>query len=219
MSKKCLIPDLKQIKSVSDVDGNCYFLFSSFGYPSILDDIPNAVVDMNEYGYDFLIIVIDSDEATIEERRAEVINKMKDISIDHNKVAVVVQNHCIETWFLGNRKIYSRQPNTPEFMDCSKHYCVMDNDPENMTMDDKLSSQYTTTAQYHEYYLKKMLNERNVKYSKGKMSKAVQDEQYLEQIVHRVENTDHLKSFRYFLEVLNLIKTLMNQQQVATSIE
>lgn len=215
-----LIPGLSRVEKYDEADEYNYYLFSSFGYPSILDDIISAIDEINEVNkYDYLMIVLDADDTSVEDRRTEVLQKISETTFSHSRVLVVVQNHSIETWCLGNRKVYSRNPTTDEFISCTKFYCVKDNDPEYMGIDESIM-QVTTTAQYHEYYLRKMLLERNASYSKGKRSKAVQDVEYLKQLIERIETTNHLDSFKEFILLTqNLKQQIETRKSAAPGIE
>ncbi|MGG0887754.1 MULTISPECIES: hypothetical protein [Brevibacillus] len=219
---KHLLPDLIQVDSPYLVDINNYYLFSCCGIPSIITDVPKAIEDMNEIGkFDYLLVALDADELTIDERRQEVIEEIRkqNSSFDESKLIIIVQNRCIETWCLGNRKVFSRQPQTQEFLECNSFYRVNSDDPELMGRDSRVS-RTTTIAQYHEYYLRKMLSERNINYSKGKRSQAVQETHYLNELMLRISETDHLASFKYFIEIVNGLKQLLvPQSQIAVAEE
>ncbi|MGQ7278381.1 hypothetical protein ACT91Q_10430 [Brevibacillus thermoruber] len=219
---KLLLPNLVQVDSPFEVEDNNYYLFSSFGIPSVISDIPKAIEDMNQIGkFDFLIVVLDADELTVEERKQEVWQKVREegLHVGDSRIIIVVQNRCIETWCLGNRKVYSRQPTTHEFIECTRFYNVNDQDPELMERDTNICNA-TSIAQYHEYYLRKMLRERNIKYRKGKGTKAVQEPHYLNELIARISSTNHLSSFRSFIEVIERLKILMETTtQIAISEE
>jgi hypothetical protein len=69
-----LIPELAKLKSFDEDCLNGYFIFSGFGYPHLLDEIlPDSVEDINNSGdYDYLVLVIDAEELSLEERIEEV---------------------------------------------------------------------------------------------------------------------------------------------------
>lgn len=216
-----LLPEIKRVNSPQAVQSNNYYLFSSEGYPSVLNDIPNAVSDIKEINkFDYFIIAVDADELEVEERRKEVYDVINEIgNLDGLNIQIIIQNRCIETWCLGNMRIFPRHPSTNEFMLCNQHYRVLSDDPELMDRD-KNVTQKTTKAQYHEYYLNKMLKERNLNYSKGSGTRAVQPPYYLEELIHRVETTDHIKSFKEFILFIRGISELIKSRlHVATGEE
>jgi len=107
---------------------NDYYLISCDGYPYIfrgsqkpdynVTALKSAILEVNDNPvYDYLIVCLDTDESTIQERQAELdkyIQKYADEGVvlnEHCQLKLVAQNRCIETWFLGNRKVYSSNPN------------------------------------------------------------------------------------------------------------
>lgn len=113
---------------------------------------------------------------------------------------LVVQNCCLETWLLGNDRIFSRYPSGDQLKECLKHYSVLESDPELMDSPDDRSR-----VEFHLHYLRKMLEEKRMHYSKSK-PKDVCSESYLAALRDRsVRTPDHLASFRHFI---NLMQTL-----------
>ena len=114
-----------------------------------------------------------------------------------------MHNKCIETWFLGNRKIYKRNPQGEKFRAYSAHYNVEIDDPELM---EKLP-EFSTSAHFHEAYLREMLKEHNIRYRKSR-PKEVLKKYYLDEITKRIsDNPDHLNSFSKCLRLFQYIKS------------
>ena len=202
-----LWPEMIRVENYDEVTNNNYFIFSSGGYPSILDDIEDAVEEMNETKkFDYLIIALDSDELTVEERIAEVkeVFEVEQLRFNLDKVIVLVQNKCFETWCLGNRKMFPTTVDTEDFQTCLDFYNVRNEDPEEMPRNEAIMS-ITTTSQYHEHYLKKMFIEKRQSYKKGS-EKIVGQRYYLEQLIKRVNEMNHLPSFRYFINIIEKLK-------------
>lgn len=177
-----LIPELIEVSDPFKIDDNNFYIFNGNGFPSLLDNhLRNAVSDVNEIAsFDYLVICLDSDDTTIDYRRTEVLN-----FIDKNKLTlktatfvIIVQNKCIETWFLGHRKVYSKQPQSKELRKYNKFYNVQENNPELMTC----MEGFSTSAQFHEEYLSEMLLEKNIRYTK-KNPNGVTEKHYLEELV------------------------------------
>jgi len=109
-----LLPSYIRISDPHDAYRNNYFLISGGGYPSLLDNhLKNSVEDITSSGnYDFFILVLDSDEVTVDERINEVNNRIfnENINLGSCELKIIVQNKCIETWLLGNRKIFPQNP-------------------------------------------------------------------------------------------------------------
>jgi hypothetical protein len=60
---------------------------------------------------------------------------------------------------------------------------------------------FNSISQFHFDYLRKLLNEKNISYSKDKPSDTV-EKYYLEQLIKRANETNDLKSFKSFLEII-----------------
>lgn len=199
-----LMPYLKPVESPYDVDNNNYYLFSSGGIPSILDDIVSAVEEINEINkFDYFMVILDADELTVAERSEEVYDVFRNENLDFNldRLIVIVQNRCIETWLLGNRRFFPTNIVDDSFRECVNYFNVKLDDPEKMLRDNRIKKT-TTIAQYHEYYLQKMFNERNLSYRKGKCD-IVGQRYYLEQLIKRIKETNDLSSFKYFIDTIH----------------
>jgi hypothetical protein len=193
-----LAPKLKRIYNYDAVDRNNYYLVSGGGYPSIYNHLINAIEEVNSVRkYDYLLLCLDADESTVEERIRDV-NKYleeKKIKLTGSKFKIVVQNRCIETWFLGNKKVYPRQPKGEIFRQYARFYNVSKEDPELMG----LYKGFTSISLFHYEYLKEMLDERKIKYTK-KMPRGVTESNYIDRLIERVTGVDHLRSLKDFLD-------------------
>lgn len=197
-----LAPQLHQISDAYDIksDSDAYYLFSAGGIPSIYTHISNAVADINEINakgnakYDYLIVCIDVEE----ESRSYIEHKIKEQLLkdgrDLSGVKLQIFEHkiCMESWFLGNRKIFKENPQNPELSRYIRFYDVKSDDPELMENID--SEEFSTKAQFHFKYLKYMFQERNMRYSKNKPGDVCL-QGYLEKLIERYENTNHIGSF------------------------
>lgn len=205
-----LLPELIEVNDPFEVKSNNYYLFNGNGFPSLLDNhLRNAVSDVNEIAkFDYLVICLDSDDETIEYRRNEVYDFIQNnnLSLDISKFIVIVQNKCIETWFLGNRKIYSKQPQSLQLRTFNRFFNVKINDPEIMTSLENFGS----SAQFHEAYLSEMLFEKNIRYTK-KNPNGVVEKHYLQELIKRQQDTNHLLSFKYFLDFCAEVKAFIKE--------
>ncbi len=164
---KHLIPELSRIYAPGDADKNNDFLISGGGFPHLLyRRLPDSIDDVNgSANYDYLVLCLDADEQSVTERLEEVNQFVHNegLTLNNCELKIIVQNRCIETWLLGNRIVYPRQPVTPEFIEYAKFYNVSINDPELMG----IAPNFDTHAQFHLDYLKAMLLERNIRYTKN----------------------------------------------------
>lgn len=192
-----LIPGWTRVFNFGEVDRFNYYLFSSNGFPHILDDVEKAVLEINDCGkYSHLVICVDADEVSVEERKEEIQQAFECNSLDVNaKVVIVVQNKCFETWFLGNRRVYTRNPQDGVFREYCKFYNVSSEDPEAMPI---LPGFKGNTAKFHQDYLKRMLKEKDIRYSK-KNPGTVGESTYVEALKKRVKDKPgDLKSLQHF---------------------
>jgi hypothetical protein len=202
-----LIPQLKRVQWHHEVIINNYYIFTGDGFPSLLDNhLRNSVEDINSSGnFDYLVICLDSDDETISERKKQVLDFIEEEKIELNpttELVIIVQNKCFETWFLGNTKIFKNNPDSSFLLDCTKHYNVKIEDPELM---EKPVDFEQTTAIFHSTYLQEIFTERKIRYSK-KNPQEVTEEYFLKELIKRNEKTDHIKSFRNFIDFCIKIK-------------
>lgn len=201
---KHLYPELKRVYSPAAVEDNNYFMISGMGYPSLLNFLKTSAEEVNEIGkYDYLVICVDSEEETIAHRVWEIWNYVEKNDVKLNcKLKILVQNRCIETWFLGNRDIFEKHPRSNLLKEFIKYYNVCHQDPEKM----QNYNGYNTTAVFHYEYLKLLMKEKHMNYSK-KNTAYVEKKKFLDDLVLRTkQHSEHLKSFSFFLDFINEIK-------------
>jgi len=203
-----LLPNLIEVTDPFGINSDSYYVFNGNGFPSLLDNhLTNSVSDVNEIAkFDYLVICLDSDDETIEHRRNEVLNfiKKNKLKLNNCEFVIIVQNKCIETWFLGNRKVYSKQPQSAKLRKYNKFFNVQEDNPELM----KKLEDFGTSAQFHEAYLTEMLLEKNIRYTKRNPNGVV-EEHYLKELISRQKETNDLLSFKDFLDFCATVKASM----------
>lgn len=206
-----LIPEMKEIKDAYLADTKNFYIFTGHGYPSLLHNhLRNSIEEINTIGnYNYLVICLDADEFTVKERENEVfdfINK-NNLKLNSNtELIVIVQNRCIETWFLGNSKVYKRNPTSKMLQKYITFYNVATKDPELMEKFDD----FQTITDFHETYLSEMLAERKIAYTK-KNPRAVTEPEYLNQLIKRTTTKQHIKSFGNFYNFCKRVMIKMNE--------
>ena len=128
---------------------------------------------------------------------------------NNTSLKLIVQNRCIETWFLGNRKVYTRNPQkNHSFIEYSNFFNVSQNDPELMK---KIENYEGSISNFHVTYLKTMFNERgNMTYSKSN-SIEVQRVSCLNELIKRIKDEPtHLITFTNFIEFCSKIRREIN---------
>ncbi|TAF53582.1 MAG: hypothetical protein EAZ61_06845 [Oscillatoriales cyanobacterium] len=204
-----LVPELERVKFYDGACKNNYYILSANGYPRILGEGLNlALQHLSEtQSYDRLVICLDSDEQSIHEREEIAMSRLLEKietkqELRQVKFDIIVQHRCIETWLLGNRKIFnSRQPVTKPLSDYKSYYNVCDFDPELMG-----KFNFKNHADFHFEYLKEIFNEKGLRYTK-KYPQDTQKSHYLEQLINRVQDGEgHLNTFARFLSLCEAIK-------------
>lgn len=195
-----LIPRLTEAKFYNRVEENNFFLLSLEGYPSVINDgIPLAIEHIQEtQKYQYLVICLDADEDSVNFRKNEIDEYIKknNLNISGINIVKIIQNRCIETWFLGNRKIFNtRQPKLDKLQQYFNYYDVCLKDPELMG---NYNTQYNH-AQFHELYLVAIFKAKGLTYSK-KRPGIVLEKYYLKELQKRIlDNRQHLKTFQSFI--------------------
>lgn len=200
-----LAPAYTRIEHFDDVNENNYYIFCGGGIPSIYTHVTNAVLDINEINskgdprYDYLLVCLDTEE----ENRDYILHQIesqlqsKGISLQDAELLVFEQKICMESWFLGNLNVFKENPQDAEYMEFVKYYNVGQNNPEDMKNMD--ANRFATAAKFHLRYLKRMLEERNMTYTKSN-TLAVQQQTYLQQLIKRYEETGHIATFGSWYE-------------------
>ncbi|MFO5527380.1 MAG: hypothetical protein ACLBM1_06015 [Cuspidothrix sp.] len=217
-----LLPHLTEVDSFDAVSHNNYYYESDMGVPDCYRVAANAIQEINEVPkYDYLVLFTDADRMTVSDKKAEADEKIK-LNLQNKpfqtlpencQLEIIVQKFCIETWFLGNRNFFVRNPQNNELLkQYIKYFDVSQNDPEDLAsefiQDEENSNEifgYKTKALFHEGYLREIFKERNLSYSKSR-PREVQEKFYLEQLLTRIKtNPDHLDSFQEFIEFCSKI--------------
>lgn len=201
------IPELQRVDTYKQVVRNSYYLFCGQGIPSIYKHTANAIKDINKFGkYDYLIVCLDCDNLTPETRKKKLFDYLITEGVELNtlcKLEVVAQNTCIESWFLGNRKAFKKNPQGLKFKEFINFFDVSINDPEIM---EKYVG-YTQKSHFHEAYLREMLKEHGQNYRKSN-PKAVLNEPYYHELQKRVsDEPSQLGTLRSFFNLCQEVKS------------
>lgn len=198
---KILKPALKRVDHPTKVKNDNYYIFSGNGFPSLLHKhLDSSIQDINAVGrFSALVVVLDADDAVADQRAEEVLQYYTDnctALVPGVRLIVIVQNRCIETWLLGSKKMFKRNPQSADYREYIEFYNVRENDPELMSA----MPPFEFESQFHEAYLIEMFLERNIRYSKRNPGIA-SSEDYLKTLISRADDGD-LKSFKSMLNVV-----------------
>lgn len=197
-----------RVVDIDAVTEDCYVMQSGQGVTRLITNVLYQTLDtiLEKPGkIDHLVVIIDSEEKTIDERRNEVYHKIDEYCTEKNitlefEVKVLVCNHCFESWLLANKKIYpDKEPEKESFFyPFYKHYNVKENDPEKMPVPLHMEE---TTAKYHFHYLHEALRYKKERYSK-KRPDYVATNTYFKELIDRMDTTEHIQSFKEMWEYI-----------------
>lgn len=197
-----LMPTLTKVDRPALVTHNNYCIVSGNGYPSILGFLKETIDEVNRIGtFNFFILIADTDDKSTMERETEIRDYLmqKNLKLNNSTdFVILLQNCCIETWFLGNRKIYKKNTQDAELNSWIKHFNIAINDPELMPLP---ANYHGAIGNFHKIYLKKMLAERHISYSEI-IPNGVIEPQYLDELIKRFEQTKHIASFGKLLDYI-----------------
>jgi hypothetical protein len=187
---------LTQITDLRDAAKNAFYLVSGDGYPSYFKVIENAVLDVNETGtFDYLVVAVDSEEKTYAEKYLEIKNAI-DGKLQRAQCIILIQHFCLETWALGNRLACRKNTSDATLLEYKNVHDVRTLDPENLPPYKDMNR-----SQFAFRYLKCMLRDfyPGAVYAKSRPN-AIADENYFSQIKKRALDTQHIQSFKFFLD-------------------
>lgn len=197
---------LSHAPTLNEVAENNFYIAIGGGYPNIFEVIEDGIEDVttiykNNYRlFDRFVVVIDSEENTLADKKNEITDFIDPILLQKNitfDYKVIVQHFCLEAWALGNKKITSNNIRIPELIKYKSIFDVATNDPEHLP---PLPEQELNRAQFALKYLTILLNNkhRNHSYSKNNPD-ALLNKKYFEQVKKRYQETAHIGSFDAFL--------------------
>lgn len=202
-------PALSQVHSFAQIEDDHYLIISGGGQPRVFEEIGAAIETIcSRPVVDHLFICVDAedddDSAKLAEIDAEVARWSQEARVHAPRLQIhpIVQNCCIETWFLGNARMMRPAPSSDDLTRYKAFYDVRTQDPEQMESID----QRTPRAVFHGRYLKAMLQERSpaLRYSKRNPG-VVMEREYLDALRHRCQSTGHLGSLQRLIDIWDAI--------------
>jgi hypothetical protein len=201
------LPQLTRVAAVHLLQENTYFILSAKGQGNFERIIDAALGDIEDYGnIDHLVIWADAEDFGYEFTVRSIedqINAGPHILRKH----LIVANCCVETWFLGHKKMLRQRPTSEYLREFKKFYDVSKHDPENMS---KPSDHKGSVANYHYEYLKEMLREQisntgsHYHYSKHSPGMTL-EQHYFDALIERATSTGHISSFNSMISCLKAL--------------
>ncbi|MCH8041517.1 MAG: hypothetical protein IH977_14425 [Nitrospinae bacterium] len=190
-------PDLRVRKNIDEVDQNSLWIVGGGGIPSYYQVIKAGAEDVaSNESFDRLVVAIDSEDMPCHEKKSEIEELIDGLNFNI-AYRVVVQHFCLETWFLGNRSIISRNSDVECVRKYRGIYDVLDNDPELLP---EVPENSLNRAQFAYKYLSCLINAKNpiLRYKKNRPSFILNDK-YYNRVKERFDETGHISSFGDFL--------------------
>ena len=191
-------PHLNYVDHISEIEHNNFSVLMGGGQPGILERIDGAIADVNNYkNVDRLVIALDSEDFTLEERYEWVYQHVSPKNC-RAEIWIVIQHFCFEAWALGNVAIVSPNPKDLKLREYKNFYDVRVNDPEMLP---PYPPEEINRAHFAEKYLRRaVLDSSNgqATYTKSN-SNALLNRSYFDRLKRRLEQTGHISSFRGFL--------------------
>lgn len=194
-------PSLEYVDSIVELTNNNFTILSGLGYPQYLKIIKNACQDIVKLkNVNYFLICVDFEQYSYDEKYIEIESVIADEGLPLNcKVKIVIQNNCIESWFMGNKKINIQNAQNPELITYRDYHNVNILDPE-----DLMSIDHRTIGHFSYRYFQLMVREKGLHYTKRSPG-CINNLGFLNGIIERYENTGHIKSFGLFMEIVNEI--------------
>lgn len=187
-----VFPTLRLVQRAEDVTEGCLRVITGGGQPQYLERVAEVLEEIAAIvgnRVDRLFVCADAEDASFEERHREISEAVERLN-PAIRFSVIVQNCCIETWLLGNRRFLKRNPEDARLRTLKSYYDVGELDPEDM----EPMPPYKRKAHFHEDYLKAVYRERGLSYTKKNPYPAT-DEHYLKALVERFDQAAHIRSF------------------------
>ncbi|MBF0178905.1 MAG: hypothetical protein HQM03_02635 [Magnetococcales bacterium] len=190
---------MTQAERIEDLQGNHFIIFAYKGNPptrtKLQTHVENVVTHSNII--DHFFIIADAEEESVTCRKQNIEQIVQSI-LGKRRIhySIIVQNRCIETWLLGNRRIVKRNPQNELLRTYLTDYPVHLQDPETLPIPQEFIN---SPAAWHMIYLLAIFRENNMRYSKTNPRDAL-PKSYFNQLCDRVATTPHLPSLKRLLD-------------------
>jgi hypothetical protein len=182
------------------VVANQFTIFNVNGIGKMCREIPAAIYAINSNPvFDYLVIVVDADDNKTS-HRLQMIQGIINAALPlpaNCQVKIIVQQACIETWFIGHTDhfLIAKECKDRGIKSFMAEYDAQNNDPE-MMPNNRIATVHSIGA-YHATFIKKMLKGVNETWHYNKATAHVLiDIPYLQRLEQRLKETpSHLQSF------------------------
>ena len=193
-------PTLQYIDYLNQLGQNNFFILAGFGQSQFLNNqIEHAIKDVNNLPFDRLVLAIDSEDKSFQDKLTELTDRVDRI-VCNVQVKYVIQHFCFETWLLGNRQIIRRKTNDHDLKRFREIFDIRQNDPELLPANNERTWNRSQFAlQYLRAGLRDVHPANRVSYTKRNPGVVV-TEGYFNQVKKRYIEENHIMSFKGFLD-------------------
>jgi hypothetical protein len=193
-------PELQYIDYLTQLGQNNFFILAGFGQSQFLNNqIERAINDVNNLPFDRLVLAIDSEDNSFEDKLTELTERVEGLGCSV-PVKYVIQHFCFETWLLGNKQTFRKKTDDNELQKFRDIFDVRDNDPALLPANDERDWNRSQFAlQYLRAGLRDVHPANRVSYTKSHPG-AIANEGYFNQVKKRCLGENHIISFKGFLE-------------------
>lgn len=197
---------LSPISRMDAVSQNHYFIENGGGYPYIFQLIDGALETIVSYqpnGYqvfDRLVVVVDSEENTREEKHDEFNDYISDVCARNGwrvDYRIVVQHFCFEAWALGNVSLFRGNIRSARLAKYIRDFNVSTLDPELLP---PRADEDKNRAQHAKQYLSLLFDEKFPRKGYSETNPGpLCHESYFKRLRQRLDETSHIQSFQAML--------------------
>jgi len=192
---KHTFPALSEVFTTGAMIADTYCIIAGNGNPQYKKRIAELIADFQTYpAIDHFFICVDAESKAYAEAVKEIEDEVaKHVLPPQLKTHIIVQNGCIETWFLGHTVMMRQARGVSGMSKYVKFFDVSENDPEDMGAhpDDR------NRAHTHQEYLKEMFLSQTPRLRYRKKSPGpILEKPYLDALRERCSTTTHLPSLR-----------------------
>ena len=196
-------PDLQYIDYLNQLDQNNFFILAGFGQSQFLtNQIERAINDVNNLAFDRLVLAIDSEDKSFENKLTELTERVAGLGC-RVPIKYVIQHFCFETWLLGNKQTFRKRIDDNELQNFRTLFDVRNNDPELLPAN---AQRDWNRSQFAFQYLRAGLRDvhpaNRISYTK-KNPGIVATEGYFNQVKKRFIEEQHIRSLKGFLDAFN----------------
>lgn len=208
------LPNYTQCRELDQLSDDSYYIISGLGMPRTFQRIENCLKDICDYNQnhaspiDLFVVVFDSDRyPSMTSAKQAITNRFRS---SNNRSLIqqsgihefyIIQNPCIETWFLANKGFFPCNITTSELKKVIAEFDILSNDPELLCLSGM------SKADSASYYLDCIFKEKGyiIGYNKKRSMKVIATNEYISEIVKGFESGN----INSFSEVKSLMNSLL----------